>query len=105
MIMPVRPTGRHPRTLPRTLATLTTLVGYTATTTHCPSCGQPLKTVEVAARTPQQAPWLCTEERLMFWNVELHPAARACYHAHRRDWGATAQWLRTAVARERGSRG
>lgn len=90
-------------TLPRTLKSLTTLAGYHPTTTACPSCGQALLQVQVAAHTPQHAPWLCTEERLGFWNVELCPAARRIYRASRRDWGATAAWLREAVRRERGA--
>ena len=70
-------------------------------TPRCPSCGAPLVHPEIADHTPQVAPWLCTGERLGFWNAELTEDARRRYRPHRRDWGPNARHIREAVDKER----
>lgn len=71
-------------------------------TTRCPSCGTPLTHPEIADHTPQVAPWLCTGERLGFWNAELTPTARKLYRPHLRDFGPNGASIREAVRKERG---
>lgn len=81
-------------TLPKTFKSLATLKDYKATTLKCPSCGAQLQRPQVGG-TRTNAPYLCTDERLMFTDKQLHPRARQQYRPEHRDWGSHARWILT----------